>query len=83
MNCPCLFFYGLVKSVGLLIQEKFKIKLSKWTVGRYLANWGFSPQKPARRAIEQNPKAIERWFEVEYPVIQKLARKGKSYHSLG
>jgi transposase len=66
------------ESVGLLIQQKFNIKLSKWTVGRYLANWGFSPQKPARRAIEQNPKAIEHWFKVEYPAIQKLAKKDKA-----
>ena len=43
-----------------------------------MANWGFSPQKPARRAIEQNPKAIEKWFEIEYPAIQKLAKKEKA-----
>jgi len=72
------FFLWTRESVGLLIWNKFKIKLSKWTVGRYLANWGFSPQKPARRAIEQNPKAIERWFKIEYPAIQKLARNEKA-----
>jgi transposase len=72
------FFLWTRESVGLLIRNKFNIKLSKWTVGRYLANWGFSPQKPARRAIEQNPKAIESWFQVEYPTIQKLARKDKA-----
>jgi transposase len=72
------FFLWTRESIGLLIRNKFNIKLSKWTVGRYLANWGFSPQKPARRAIEQNPKAIERWFQVEYPAIQKLARKDKA-----
>jgi transposase len=72
------FFLWTRESVALLIQNKFNIKISKWTVGRYLANWGFSPQKPARRAIEQNPKAIERWFKVEYPAIQKLAKKDKA-----
>ena len=72
------FYLWTRESVGLLIKNKFNIKLSKWTVGRYLAHWGFSPQKPARRAIEQNPKAIERWFKVEYPTIQKLARKEKA-----
>ena len=81
-SCPdelsMSFFLWTRESVGLLIQDKFNIKLSKWTVGRYLANWGFSPQKPARRAIEQNPKAIERWFQVEYPAIQKQARKDKA-----
>lgn len=72
------FFLWTRESVGQLIQTKFNIKLSKWTVGRYLSNWGFSPQKPARRATEQNPKAIERWFKVEYPIIQKLSKKEKA-----
>lgn len=72
------FFLWTRESIRFLIQEKFKLKLSRWTVGRYLANWGLSPQKPARRAIEQNPKAIEHWFKVEYPAIQKLARKDKA-----
>ena len=66
------------ESVGLLILQKFGIMLSKWTVGRYLANWGFSSQKPARRAIEQNPAAIQKWFEIEYPCIQKQAKKEKA-----
>lgn len=69
------FFLWTRDSVALLIFNKFRIRLSKWTVGRYLAKWGFSPQKPARRAIEQNPKAIKKWFDIEYPAIQKLARK--------
>jgi transposase len=72
------FFLWTRASVGQLIFEKFNKKLSKWTVGRYLDSWGFSPQKPARRAIEQNPQAIERWLNVEYPSIQKLARKDKA-----
>jgi transposase len=72
------FFLWTRESVGQLIQTKFNITLSKWTVGRYLSNWGFSPQKPARRAIEQNPKAIERWLEIEYPIIQKLSKKVKA-----
>ena len=72
------FFLWTRESVGLLIKNKFQIKLSKWTVGRYLSKWGFTPQKPARRAIEQNPKAIEKWFMIEYTMIQKQARKEKA-----
>jgi transposase len=69
------FFLWTRDSVSLLILKKFNIKLSKWTVGRYLTSWGFSSQKPARRAIEQNPEAIKKWFEIEYPSIQKLAKR--------
>ncbi len=31
-----------------------------------------------RRAIGQNPKAIERWLNIEYPMIQKLAKREKA-----
>lgn len=69
------FFLWTRESVGILIEKKFNIKLSKSTVGRYLTKWGFSSQKPARRAIEQNPMAIKKWFEIEYLLIQKLSQK--------
>jgi Winged helix-turn helix len=36
---------------------------------------GLSPQKPLYRAYEQNPEAVERWREVEFPAIQKLAKQ--------
>jgi transposase len=72
------FFLWTRESVGCLIKNRFHIMLSRWTVGRYLDRWGFSPQKPARRAIEQNPKAIDKWLRIEYPSIQKLARKDKA-----
>jgi len=38
------------EAVGQLIRERFGIDLSVWTVGRYLKRWGFTPQKPLRRA---------------------------------
>jgi transposase len=69
------FFLWTRDSVALLILQKFGKKLSKWTVGRYLEIWGLTPQKPARRAIEQDPVAIKKWIEIEYPSIQKLAKK--------
>lgn len=68
------FFLWTREAVAYLIHMKFSITLSKWTVGRYLKKWGFSPQKPARRAIEQDPKAIENWLKFKYPSIQKQAK---------
>ena len=31
--------------------------------------WGYTPQKPLRRAYEQNPKAVQKWLEEEYPIM--------------
>jgi len=64
--------------VALLIEARFGIQLSKWTVGRYLKRWGFSPQKPLRRAYEQNPEAVRHWLESRYPAIHRQAKQEKA-----
>ena len=38
------------EAVRDLIARRFGIRVSVWTVGRYLRKWGFTPQKPLRRA---------------------------------
>ena len=65
-------------AVSLLIEARFGLRLSVWTVGRYLARWGFTPQKPLRRAYEQNPEAVKRWLERDYPAIRKRAKQEKA-----
>ena len=40
-----------------------------------MKRWGFTAQRPARRNYEQNPEAVRRWIEEEYPQIAKQARK--------
>lgn len=62
-------------SVRELIRQRTKLNLSVWTVGRLLKKWGFTPQKPLRRAYEKDPKAVKEWLEKTYPNIQKEAKK--------
>jgi len=62
------------EAVGRLIAQRFGIEVSVWTVGRYLADWGLTPQKPLRRAYEQNPEAVRRWLKTEYPAIARRAK---------
>ena len=59
--------------VGLLAQ-RFGLSVSVWTAGRYLSRWGLTPQKPLRRAYEQDPAAARRWLAEEYPVIRDEAK---------
>jgi hypothetical protein len=52
-----------------------------WTVGRYLRSFGLTPQKPARRAFEQDPKAVEHWLTQEYLAIRRQAHaEGAEIH---
>ena len=52
-----------------LIREQFNVKLSHVSVGRLLKKMGLSPQKPLRRAYQQDKERIERWLKQEYPHI--------------
>ena len=65
-------------AVRQLIHRRFRINLSVWTVGRYLKRWGFTPQKPLRRAYERDPAAVRTWLEQTYPAIQSEAKAEKA-----
>ncbi|MFN5849018.1 MAG: IS630 family transposase [Chitinophagales bacterium] len=69
--------FGLWTREGVqrLIEERYGVSLSRWQVGRYLKSWGYSPQKPIRKAFEQKPKQVKAWLNKEYPAIKKRAAK--------
>ena len=50
-------------AVGQLIEQEFDIKLHVRSIGKYLTRWGFTPQKPIKRAYEQSPAAVQAWLE--------------------
>jgi transposase len=68
------FYLWTRQAVGQLIQQRFGIHYSVHQVGRYLKQWGFTVQKPGRKAFEQCPQGVKNWVEHEYPAIQKLAK---------
>ena len=68
-------------AVRELIERDFGLKLSVRAVGDYLARWGFTPQKPIKKAYEQRPEAVQAWLEDEYPAIEARAkREGAEIH---
>ena len=62
-------------AVGELITQRYGRWLAPTTVGGYLRRWGFSPQKPQHRALEQNPAAVARWLATEFPAIRAQAKR--------
>jgi len=63
------------KAVVELIKREFDITIALTTVGYYLRSWGYSPQKPKKKAYEQNPKAVQQWLDEQYPLIKKKAKQ--------
>lgn len=66
------------EAVQQLISQRFGVELSRWQVGRYLKKWGYTPQKPIRKAFEQKPENVRKWLEEEYPAIEKRAKAEKA-----
>lgn len=62
-------------AVRQLVASEFGIELPVRTVGHYLKRWGFTPQKPIKRAYEQRPEAVQRWLQETYPQIAQRAKK--------
>lgn len=61
-------------AVMQLIERECGVKLSVRAVGNYLARWGFTPQKPIKRAYEQRPEAVQQWLDEQYPAIEARAK---------
>ena len=69
------------QAVAELIRDLYGIKLAVRTMGLYLGRWGFTPQKPMKKAYEQSPAAVKKWLEEDYPAIAANAKvEGAEIH---
>ncbi len=66
-----LWTRGAVKE---LVFREFGIVLAVNTMGDYLRKWGFTPQKPKKKAYEQQPAQVQKWLEESYPAIKEKAK---------
>jgi transposase len=76
MNFP--FALWTTAMIASLIYSKFRIKVSRWSVGRLLNQLGLSVQRPMWRAYQQNPEDVERWLKEEFPKIATKAKRLKA-----
>lgn len=57
--------------IAELIQSAFGVQYHPDHVGRLMHSLRWSPQKPERRALERDERAIERWKREDWPRIKK------------
>jgi transposase len=57
--------------VAELIEQRFGVQYHVDHVGRLLHDLGWSPQKPARRAIERDEEQIRRWVREDWQRVKK------------
>ncbi len=63
------------RAIAQLIKQFWGIDIPVRTMGDYLKRWGFTPQKPLKRAREQNPAQVEAWLKEVYPQVKARAKK--------
>ncbi len=57
--------------VAELVQRRFGVDYHVDHVGRLLHDLGWSPQLPARHAVERDEAAIQRWVHGTWPRVKK------------
>jgi transposase len=65
-------------AVRSVIKQRYRLDLPARSVGNYLKRWGYTPQKPTKRAYEQDPQRVAQWLEDEYPAIATRAQQEKA-----
>ena len=63
------------QAVSELVEAIYGVRLTVRNTGKYLKRWGFTPQRPLKKAYEQNPVAVDRWVHEEYPKIAAAAKQ--------
>lgn len=57
--------------VRRLITHLFGLRYSEPHVWRLLRRLGFTPQRPSKRALERDEKAIREWKQKRWPTLKK------------
>src|SRR3954469_18696144 len=64
------------QAVRELIRKQVGIRLPIRTVGEYLRRWGYTPQKPVRKAYKQDPKAVAEWLDEDVSGDREASGEG-------
>ena len=62
-------------AIKALVKAQFGLDMQDRLIGKYLRRWGFTPQRPVKRALEQRPEEVARWLEATYPQIKARAQE--------
>lgn len=68
------FALWTAQAVRELIRGKLSKELGLSTMQLYLKRWGFTSQKPLKRATQRDPQKIEAWLRLDYPRIAARAK---------
>lgn len=63
------------KAVCDLIRREFGKDIAIRTISAYMKRWNMTPQRPKKKALQQDPVAVSKWLETTYPQIERRAKE--------
>ncbi|MFQ5631035.1 MAG: IS630 family transposase [bacterium] len=63
------------EAVGQLIEQKLNVRLSSWTISRYLKRWGFGVSWLDVVSHREKETNFQRWLKKIFPEIKSRARR--------
>ena len=70
------------RRVAVLIERKLGVQYHPGHVSKLLQAWGWSSQKPEKRASQRDEEAIQRWVQEDWPAIKKEGSGGEAHVAL-
>ena len=65
--------------VRMALEEKFELKVSRWTVQRAMKKLDLTPQKPKKRALKHDREKVWKWkFETLPALVKRAIQEGKT-----
>jgi transposase len=74
---------GRKNGTKMQLSQKIQDTVRKLLIEKhpYLNRWGFTPQRPIKRAYQRDDKKVKEWMEETYPSIKKRAKsEGAEIH---
>lgn len=68
----CLWTLGIIRNI---IKKTYSIDLSKASISRLMKQIGLSAQRPVFKAVQQNPKEVDKYLKERYPEIRAKAKR--------
>lgn len=62
------------KNIAALIKEVYGITMPLSTLGYYLERWGFSVQRPTKKAYKQDDEQVKTWLDSTFATIKARAK---------
>jgi transposase len=66
------------EALQMYLHDKYGVRVALRTLSEYLKRWGFTAQKPVKKAYGQEASVVNRWLEKDYPEIHAKAKKEKA-----